>query len=152
MRNLVRAAVVAALFTPLALTAPSTAHAATCTTYIAGNPITTPCPGYQDQPNATATPVWVSTDYGPTFDLAYWNFAKVREGGRLFFANLGSPENGVAERLHGAGFDSGVVQRGQAVEVQGVSTLAPGYYPIYNINGDHAGDLFIVRCGSECIL
>ena len=140
MRALRRVAVALVLTAPLLIVAPSPAEATQC-----GYeqpplpPAYYPCFGPDDQP--VGAPVWATTEFGPGWEYMHeWRFIKILQGGHIILANAAYP---TAIRFHGNGFDSGYLTMGQAADVAGVPSLAPGHYAIYNEIGSWTGDLFV---------
>jgi hypothetical protein len=83
----------------------------------------------------------VSASVGPGYDLWFNSFLRVKRGGRIFFVNDRADSPG-PHQYAGTGFDSGVLQFGQAAEVAGVSALAVGHYKVYD-RGVWVADLYI---------
>ncbi len=100
-------------------------------------PVTVPCPGPHDQP--APAPVWVTTESGPGYYNVFCYWIRIRRGGRIFFANTHDQPHG----YRGTGFNSGPVDQFEAREVIGVSSLAVGYYKVYDVDGSWVADLYV---------
>ena len=141
MRRLVSAAAVFGTFAILAFASP--AHADICSSDPDGSGplpwIYYPCPSPEDQPAPLPVAV-VTAEFGPGYYLAEYDFIRVKRGGRIYFVN--DALDLAPHTYRGTGFDSGVVNPGQTVEVSGVRSLAVGHYKVYDF-GVWVGDLYI---------
>jgi hypothetical protein len=138
-RRLVRRllAVTAVSLPLLATTLPAQARTCAINPDVNDTWITYPCPGPQDDP--VAAPVWVTTEEGPGYHMTEWSFIKVTKGSHVYLVNTSTDR----ARIHGIGFDSGMVPAPNYAEVLGVPALAVGSYAIYDEDDKYAGSLEI---------